>query len=398
MQFEVPSAVRALCAALRAHGHEAVLVGGCVRDALLARPVRDWDVATSACVADVLALFPRAMPIGASARHGTALVPTEAGPVDVTTFRGPDLASDLARRDFTANAMAWREDERRLIDPHGGRDDLAANRLRAVGRAADRFAEDPLRALRAARLYSELGLVPDAAVEAEMHAQAAALSQLAPERVRSELARVLVGPHAAAALALLRRAGIEAQLVPSARADSALVVGALPADLTLRLAAWLRGAVRGRVLARLRFGRNVARRVDRLLSLHPLDAGWDGSERGVRRVRQRCGDEATLADLLALREAECAAAGDGWATARIAALRSGLAASPTRTFGPADLALRGDEVMATLASGPGPHVGQALRHLVNCVVADPSANTPERLRELLADWSRSTLPQPPQLP
>jgi tRNA nucleotidyltransferase (CCA-adding enzyme) len=325
-------------------------------------------------------------------------VPTEAGPVDVTTFRGPDLASDLARRDFTANAMAWREDERRLIDPHGGRDDLAANRLRAVGRAADRFAEDPLRALRAARLYSELGLVPDAQIEAEMHAHATALAQLAPERVRSELARALVGPHAAAAFALLRRAGIEAQLVPGARADSALVIGALPADLTLRLAAWLRGAVRGRVLARLRFGRHVARRVDRLLSLHPLDAGWDGSERGVRRVRQRSGDEATLADLLALREAECAAAGDGWATARIAALRRGLAASPTQTFGPADLALRGDEVMAALASGPGPHVGQALRHLVDCVVADPSANTRERLRELLADWSGSALPELPRVP
>jgi tRNA nucleotidyltransferase (CCA-adding enzyme) len=393
MRVEVPPAVIALCAALRVRGHEAVLVGGCVRDSLLGRRVRDWDVATSASVAEVLALFPRAMPVGASARHGTALVPTDAGPVDVTTFRGADLASDLAHRDFTANAMAWRDDERRLIDAHAGRDDLAAQRLRAVGRAADRFAEDPLRALRAARLYSELGLVPDAQIEAEMRAYAAAMTQLAPERVRSELVRALVGPHAAAALALLRRTGIEALIVPGARADSALVIGALPADLTLRLAAWLRGAVRGRVLARLRFGRNVARRVERLLSLHPLDAGWDGSERGVRRVRQRSGDEATLADLLALREAECAAAGDSWATARIAALRTGLAASPTQTFGPADLALRGDEVMAALASGPGPHVGQALRHLVNCVVADPSTNTPERLRELLAAWSRSTLPE-----
>jgi tRNA nucleotidyltransferase (CCA-adding enzyme) len=375
-----------------------VLVGGCVRDSLLARRVRDWDVATSASVADVLALFPRAMPIGASARHGTALVPTEAGPVDVTTFRGADLASDLAHRDFTANAMAWRDDERRLLDPHGGRDDLAAQRLRAVGRAAERFAEDPLRALRAARLYAELGLVPDALIETEMRAHASALAQLAPERVRSELARALVGEHAGAALALLRRVGIEALFVPGARADSALVIGALPADLTLRLAAWLRGAVRGRVLARLRFGRNVARRVDRLLSLHPLDAGWDGSERGVRRVRQRSGDEATLADLLALREAECAAAGDSWATARIAALRAGLAASPTQTFGPADLALRGDEVMAALASGPGPHVGQALRHLVNCVVTDPTANTPERLRELLAEWSRASRPQHSRVP
>jgi tRNA nucleotidyltransferase/poly(A) polymerase len=191
MQVEVPPAVAALCVALRARAHEAVLVGGCVRDSLLGRSVRDWDVATSASVAEVLGMFPRAVPIGASARHGTALVPTEAGPVDVTTFRGPDLESDLAHRDFTANAMAWHEAERCLIDPHGGRDDLAASRLRAVGRAADRFAEDPLRALRAARLLSELGLVPDAEIEDAMRSHTAALPALAPERVRSELARAL---------------------------------------------------------------------------------------------------------------------------------------------------------------------------------------------------------------
>ncbi len=389
MQLEVPPAVLALCAALRVRGHEALLVGGCVRDALLARPVRDWDVATSASVSEVLACFPRAVPIGASARHGTALVPSAAGPVDVTTFRGADLASDLARRDFTANAMAWTDQGARLIDPHAGQADLAAGRLRAVGRAADRFAEDPLRALRAARLFAELGLVPDAELEEAMRGSAAALSHVAPERVRSELVRALVGAQATPAFELLRRTGIEAVFAPGARADAAAVIGALPTDLGLRLTAWLRGAARARVLARLRFGRGVARRVDRLLSLHPLDAGWDGSEAGVRKLRQRSGDEATLADLLALRDAECSAAGDSWATARVAALRAALAASPTKLFGPGDLALRGDEVMHALAKGPGPHIGRALRHLVTCVVADPTANTPERLHELLTAWSRS---------
>lgn len=389
MQLAVPPPVLALCAALRRHGHAAVLVGGCVRDALLARPVRDWDVATSASVADVLALFPRAVPIGASARHGTALVPSEAGPVDVTTYRGADLAADLARRDFTVNAMAWDDAQQRLIDPHHGRADLAAGRLRAVVSAAERIAEDPLRALRAARLYAELGFAPDAEIESAMRAHVASLGALAPERMRSELVRLLLGPHAREALALLRRTGIESALVPGARADCAEVVGALPADLPLRLAAWLRGAVRGRVLARLRFGKHVARRIDRLLSLHPIDAGWDGGERGVRRIRQRAGDESTLAELLALREAECTAAGDGAARARLAALRVGLASAPTRTFGPADLALRGDEVVAALATRPGPRVGRALRFLVDQVIAEPERNTPGRLRELLADWARA---------
>ena len=386
MQLAVPSAVLALCAALRACGHETVLVGGCVRDALIGREVRDWDVATSASVPELLALFPRAIPIGASARHGTALVPTAAGPVDVTTFRGPDLASDLARRDFTVNAMAWLDREGRLIDPHAGRDDLAARRLRAVGRATDRFDEDPLRALRAARLYAELGLVPDSELERALRTCAAPLAAVAGERVRAELARTLSGPHAQPALELLWRTGIASVFAPGVREDAASVVGALPADLTLRLAGWLRGAARGRVLARLRFGKTVARRVDRLLSLHPIDAGWDQSDSGVRRVRQRAGDASTLSDLLALRDAECAAAGDSWAMARIAALRAGLAASPTKLFGAADLALSGDEVMTALDCGPGPRVGRALRHLVACAIAEPSANTPERLRALLVEW------------
>jgi tRNA nucleotidyltransferase (CCA-adding enzyme) len=389
MQIVAPASVLALCAELRARGHEAVLVGGCVRDALLRRPVRDWDIATSAKVADVLALFPRAIPIGASARHGTALVPTSAGPVDVTTYRGASLAADLARRDFTVNALAYDDAASRLIDPHGGSADLAAGRLRAVVSAADRFAEDPLRALRAARLYAELGFVPDAQVEDAMRACAEALATVAPERVRSELTRLLLGPHVALALALLRRTGIEARLVPATRDDCAATIAALPAELVLRLAAWLRGAVRGRVLAGLRFGKPVARRIDRLLSLHPIDASWDGSAAATRRVRQRAGDEATLSDLLALREAEAAATNDSAARERISALRSALAAAPTHTFGPADLALRGDQVARHLGIRPGPRIGRALAHLVAEVVADPAANTPDRLRELLTEWAKA---------
>ena len=392
MRISIPPAVLALCTALRERGHEAVLVGGCIRDALIARPVRDWDIATSAPVGDVLACFRRAVAMGASARHGTALVPTAAGPVDITTFRGPDLASDLARRDFTVNALAFDVVSGELIDPHGGERDLAELRLRAVGRAADRFAEDPLRALRAARLLAELGLVPDAEIEAAMHASAPALLGLAAERVRTEFLRALLGPHATAAFVLLRHSGIEATFAPGTRDDAAAVIGALPAELALRLAGWLRGAARTRVLARLRVGRPLARRVNRVLALHPLDAHWDGSEAGVRKVRRRAGDEDTLAQLLLLREAECIADGNGWATGRIAALRGGLEASPSSVFGPGDLALRGDDVMAALGAGPGPHVGRALRHLVDCVVAEPGANTPERLRELLATWSPTRNP------
>jgi tRNA nucleotidyltransferase (CCA-adding enzyme) len=386
MQLRVPPPVRALVETLHARGHAALLVGGCVRDALRGTAVRDWDVATSASVEELLAIFPRAIPVGASARHGTAMVPTAAGPVDVTRFRGADLAEDLARRDFTVNAMAYDLAAERLLDPHGGAADLAGGRLRAVGSAAERLTEDPLRALRAARLVAELALAPDVALELALAQQSGALAGVAPERVRAELTRTLLGPRASEGLALLRRTGLEAALAPGVRADAAAVVGALPADLALRLAALLRGASRGRFLAKLRFGRPLARTIDRLLSLHPIDASWDGSLQSARRLPRRAGDEATLARLLALREAECAAAGDASGSARIAALREALAAGEGGVFGPADLALRGDEVMRSLGRGPGPHIGRALRHLVECVVANPADNTPERLRARLSAW------------
>ncbi|RIK93066.1 MAG: [cytidine(C)-cytidine(C)-adenosine (A)]-adding enzyme, partial [Proteobacteria bacterium] len=170
----VPRAVRSILAALRADGHEAWLVGGCVRDLLRGVRVADFDAATSAPPAAVLARFPNAVPIGL--RHGTVMLPTDAGPLDVTSFRGDGtLAGDLAHRDFTVNAIAWEPETGRVADPSGGLADLAAARLRAVGAAADRFAEDPLRALRAARIVAALELEPDAAIEPAMRGAAAGL-------------------------------------------------------------------------------------------------------------------------------------------------------------------------------------------------------------------------------
>jgi len=151
--------------------------------------VHDFDVATPAPIERVLALFPRAIPIGL--RHGTVMVPTPAGPVDVTRFRsGPRLVDDLAHRDFTLNAIAWSPGGA-LVDPHDGVADLAAGRLRAVGDADARLAEDPLRALRAARLVAERGFTPDPALVAAMARAAPAVAGVAAERLRAELERLL---------------------------------------------------------------------------------------------------------------------------------------------------------------------------------------------------------------
>jgi tRNA nucleotidyltransferase (CCA-adding enzyme) len=402
---DVPPAVLELLRALAGGGFDAALVGGCVRDLLRGAPAVDFDVATAAPPEAVLLLFPRAVPIGL--RHGTVMVPTRTGPVDVTSFRaGPRLEDDLGRRDFTVNAMAWRPDDGALVDPFGGRADLAAGRLRAVGDAAARLAEDPLRALRAARLVATLGLAPDPRLEAALSGVRAALPAVARERIRQELARLLVAPHAGAGLALLRRSGIEAELVPDSAPDASALLDRLPASLPLRLAAWLRapaGEPAGRsgaraaraesALARLRFPRRVAQHVAALVRAHPIERDVDPrSDASVRRLLRRIGAE-DAAGLLALREAELTLADSGSPGATtdrqlVGELHAALArvrAAGETALQRLDLALDGRAVMAALGRGPGPHVGEALRYLTERVIDDPESNTPERLRALLQE-------------
>jgi tRNA nucleotidyltransferase (CCA-adding enzyme) len=387
--FDVlPAPVAALLETLARAGHEAVLVGGCVRDRARGVPVHDFDVATSAAPEELLALFPRAVPIGL--RFGTVMVPTASGPVDVTHFRGPSLLDDLAHRDFTLNALAFDPRTRTVLDPFGGLADLAARRLVAVGKAEERLAEDPLRALRAARIAAELALTIDPELEAALPAQAEALANLAPERVRAELERLLATPAPAPGLALLRRSGLEAVLVPGARSDAVAVIAALPPDLTLRWAAWLRDTRAPALLARWRVPRARSREVEALLALHPVEAVAAGGDAAVRRLRRRAGSEEQLARLIALREAECAAGDEPDAAAvrgRLAALRERLARTAQQAIARAELALSGGEVMETLGVGPGPRVGAALAHLLERVLEDPAENTPERLRAALRRWA-----------
>jgi tRNA nucleotidyltransferase (CCA-adding enzyme) len=391
----VPTAVLNLVRALGDAGHEAVLVGGCVRDLLRGVAVSDFDVATAAPPELVLARFPRAVPIGLA--HGTVMVPTTAGPVDVTSYRsGGNLRDDLAHRDFTLNALAWSPERALLIDPFDGRLDLAQRRLRAVGAAHERFAEDPLRILRAARLVAQLGLSADAELEQAMAQARETLARVARERVRRELALLLLAPHAGAGLALLRRTQVEAVLAPGAASDAAEVVPALPLDLELRLVGWLRGARADLVLRELRYARRAVARVERLLRLHPIERGAEtGHDASLRRLLRRAGD-AGFDALVALRRAElergeASRRGDAEAARQrldelertVARVRRSGALALHRF----DLAIRGDDVMRLLGCRPGPQVGRALRFLTECVIEDPSRNTPDRLRQLLAGWA-----------
>ncbi|MBE6963226.1 MAG: HD domain-containing protein [Ruminococcaceae bacterium] len=210
----VPGHVAEILSALEAAGYEAWCVGGCVRDSLLGREPEDWDVTTSALPEETMAVFaPHAIPTGL--QHGTVTVRSDHKNVEVTTYRvdgeyrdhrRPEsvaftrsLEEDLARRDFTINAMA--ENARgELRDPFGGAEDLRRGLLRCVGEPDRRFEEDALRILRGLRFAATLGLEIEAETAESIHRNRLLLREIAAERIRVELMKLLRGNHAARVL------------------------------------------------------------------------------------------------------------------------------------------------------------------------------------------------------
>lgn len=374
----VTSAILELLRALRGRGHQAVLVGGCVRDALRGEPARDWDIATSATSAEILEVFPRAVAIGGA--HGTAMVPTSAYPVDVTPFRDSTLEGDLAHRDFSVNAIAWDPIDDTWWDPMEGRADLAAGVLRAAGEAEARLREDPLRALRAARLATDLGLAPDEALLAALPGAVPGLHSVPAERVRSELDRLLAAEECVRGVEILRNVRIEAMLFPGTREDCLDLLRLLPRDRDVRLAAWLRGTRASSLLARWRFPKQRAKELACILGVHPVDESFR-HDPGARRLRRRAGNEATLERMLTLRRCELALSGED--PEPLEQLEAALARTAGNALTAADLAINGRAVGALLGIEPGPLIGQALRYLVECVIEAPERNTAERLAALL---------------
>ncbi|MEI4485334.1 CCA tRNA nucleotidyltransferase [Frigidibacter sp. MR17.14] len=244
-------------AALAAGGHRALLVGGCVRNALLGEPVTDIDIATDALPESVIACAQAAglKPVPTGIEHGTITVVAAGAPHEVTTFRrdvethgrhatvafSTDVAEDAARRDFTMNAL-YAEADGTVLDPLGGLADLSARRLRFVGRAEDRIREDYLRILRFFRFHAwyadpEGGIDPEGL--AACAAQSEGIATLSRERIGAEMKKLLSAADPAPALAAMAQAGCLAPALPGAdpRALPLLVAFSPERDPILRLAA-----------------------------------------------------------------------------------------------------------------------------------------------------------------
>ena len=209
ISFPLDPGAAALLTRLHAAGHAAYAVGGCVRDSLLGQTPHDWDLCTSAIPEQVLELFGKAHCIPTGLQHGTVTVKHGGELYEITTFRTegaysdgrhpdhvafvPDVKEDLARRDFTINAMAYNAEEG-LIDPFGGQNDLAVGIVRAVGEPQRRFEEDALRILRLYRFAARFGFAIDPATGQAARALCRHLDCVSEERIAEELSRLLAAP------------------------------------------------------------------------------------------------------------------------------------------------------------------------------------------------------------
>ncbi|WP_438018587.1 HD domain-containing protein [Sorangium sp. So ce315] len=450
----VPEDVLGICRRLRERGKRGWIVGGCVRDLLRGEPAKDWDVATDARPDEVVASFRKVIPTGI--QHGTVTVLVRGVPYEVTTLRGDgtytdgrrpdrvefvdDITADLARRDFTMNAIALDPVDGHLIDPFGGRRDLEAKVIRAVGDPNERFAEDGLRVLRAARFAATL----EGSIEPETErAMGTARSHqtfrcVSAERVRDEWLKAMRARRPSVAFEIMRRTELLAITCPemiesvgceqnrwhafdvwghamacldACRPEPILRVAALMHDIgkprTRALSDKTRdytfyehervGAEMAEpILARLRFSNDERARIVALIRHHLIcyDESWTDAavRRWLRRVTPALAPdlyEIGVADALGKgRDASEDIASIGRLRERVEGMLAAGAALSIK-----DLAVNGSVLMKELGIPPGRLVGEILERLVELVTEEPDANTPERLleaaRELVASKASS---------
>ena len=427
----IPASVQALLGTLWAAGHAAYVVGGSLRDVVLDRKPADWDLASDARPDRLVELFPGAV---YENRFGTVAVRRDGEVFEITTFRtdhdyadfrrphrvefGDTIEVDLARRDFTVNAMAWGTrpgEPPRFLDPYDGLADARAGVLRAVGDPRARFEEDALRMIRAVRLAATLGFRVEAGTLAGIQARADLVAHLSGERIAAELDKLLGAPAPSVGLRLMSDTDLLASISPDLAAQRGVAqnktlgedlwdhtlraVDAAPATRpVVRLAALLHdigkpttfadghfvghdavGAeLAGAFLDRLRSPRAVRERVVELVRQHMFSYESNWSDAAVRRFIGKLallGDGA-LDELLALREADNIGSGLPPTSGQLDELRARITAelAAELVLDRSGLALDGADLMAELGLEQGPLLGRILDELLEQVISDPALN------------------------
>lgn len=433
--IDVPAPVRTALERLEAAGHEAYVVGGCTRDALLGTDPGDWDITTSALPEETQSVFSNCRTIDVGLRHGTVAVLLDSMTLEITTYRvdgtyedsrHPDevtftrsLEEDLARRDFTMNAIAY-SPSRGAVDVFGGAEDIRAGILRCVGDPALRFTEDALRILRALRFSSVLGFAIEPETAKAIHALRERISLVAAERIAAELDKLLCGKDVFRVLTEYRDvfAVILPELSPCFGFEQhnryhvydvythiAKSVEAAPAEPDLRLAMLLHDIGKpetfffdeenvghfyghGKVSARL--SRDIVRRLrlsavrqERVVTLvEAHDIPLEPDRKLLLRRLNRFG-EPLLKDLIDVQRADVKAQNPAFAAERLDKLRTIdsvleelLKEDPAYRI--SDLAVSGRDLI-DLGLDPGPNLGKQLDRLLQKVMAGDLPNERQAL-------------------
>ena len=443
MNIPVPQEVKNVAEGLREGGFEAYLVGGCVRDILLGRKPKDWDITTNAKPEDIQRLFPDSFYTNDFGTVGV-LHETEDETlkvIEVTPYRtetgysdkrrpdavtfGDSLEEDLARRDFTINAIAYDESKGQLIDPYKGQKDIELKVLRTVGEPAERFEEDALRLMRAVRLVAELEFALDADTAAAIQEKAANLEHISKERIRDEFIRILNSKQPMMALVLSQQLGLLNYIAPDLsrgigvdqnQAHSYDVFGHLmratqhAADkewpFEIRIAAlfhdvskpesrrwsdekkdWtfhghevVGARVTKKIMEDLRFPRETTEKVVKLVRWHMFFSDPDQiTLAAVRRMIRNVGEE-NIWDLLNLRI--CDRIGTGRPKEQPFRFRKYKAMVEQALRDPISVTMLktgGSRIMEKFHVEPGPRIGWTLSALLEEVLEDPNRNTEEYL-------------------
>jgi tRNA nucleotidyltransferase (CCA-adding enzyme) len=450
MRQRVPEDVLTVCGRLQRAGHEAHLVGGGVRDMLLGRAPADFDVATDAVPEAVMELFGNRFAVPTGLKHGTVTVLTDTAPprhVEVTTFRGEgtyldgrrpssvtyvkSLTDDLARRDFTMNAVAYDPLADAITDPFGGRDDLSRRLIRAVGDPVARFREDGLRPMRAVRQATQLVFDIDPPTQAAIEPTLDVFRKVSAERIRDELLKMLAAPQPSRGLKLMQATGLLGEVIPEllegigctqnrfhkhdvfehtlhvvddTQGDPIRRLGALlhdvgkprarqpregaPGEFSFFQHEYVGAQMAEEICRRLKLANAERERVVGIVRNHMFFYSADWTDGTVRRFVRRVGGNAALDDLFALRAGDVTGRGFGEDPEReIAELRARVAvvAAEDAVMKVTDLAIDGGDVMRVLAVRPGRIIGEVLEKLLERVIDDPALNERDKLEALVAE-------------
>lgn len=452
MNFQIPKEVRAAVAILEQAGFEAYLVGGCVRDLLIGRTPQDWDITTNAKPEQIQELFPKSF---YENNFGTVSVVTgsedpKLRTIEITPFRlegkysdkrHPDevrfaktLEEDLARRDFTVNAIAMKLEGCAIIDPFFGQKDLEAKLIRAVGDPYERFEEDALRIMRAVRFASELGFQIEDKTKEALRDRAHLLRVIAKERIRDEFSKMLMAPHPSSGLELAHELGILKLFLPeieegwgvgqnkhhvftvwehnlrsldhAAKEKWTLIirVSALFHDIgkprskrgegpdsTFYGHEIIGAKMTAQALSRLRYSAEFTEKVAKLVRYHLFYYNVDEvSESSVRRLINRVGPE-DMEDLIRVRI--CDRIGSGVPKAEPYKLRHFRFLVEKLQRDPISvkmLKISGDKIKELTGLPQSIKVGLILHALMDEVLDDPAKNDPEYLEKRAAELNSSS--------